>query len=88
MSDGRPSEPTRRDDENAMLALIPLAKEIADFCRSRLPEGQHFGVIIPVRVADKEVRIIALTSDREQIAPYAARWALDVHQNPSSEIDT
>jgi hypothetical protein len=82
------SEPTRRDDENAMLALIPLAKEIADYCRSRLPAGQHFGVIIPVRVAEKEVRIIALTSDREQIASYAARWALDVHENPSSEIDT
>jgi hypothetical protein len=32
-------------------------------------------------------RIIALTSDREQIAPYAARWALDVHQHPSSETD-
>jgi hypothetical protein len=79
------AEPTRRDDENAMLALVPLAKEIADFCRSRLPEGQHFGVIIPVRVAEKEVRIIALTSDREQVAPYAAQWALDVFKRPTED---
>jgi hypothetical protein len=75
------SEQTREADENAALALVPLAKEIAAFCRSRLPDGQHFGVIIPVRVAKGEVRIIALTSDREQIAPYAAQWALDVHRN-------
>lgn len=77
------SHPSRRDDENAMLALIPLAKDIADFCRSRLPDGQHFGVLIPVRVSPDEVRVIAVTSDREQVAPYAAQWALDVFKRPT-----
>lgn len=79
--------PTRREDENAALAMIPLAKEIADFVRSRLPAGQDFGVLIPVKDPHRpgEVNIIALTSDRDIIAPFAAQWALDVHrQNKES----
>ena len=75
-------QPSRREEENAALALIPLVKEIAEFVRSKLPKGQHFGVLIPVKDPHRpgEVRIIALTSDRDILAPFAAQWALDVHR--------
>jgi hypothetical protein len=42
-------------------------------------------VLIPVRVSPDEVRIIALTSEREQVAPYAAQWALDVFKRPTED---
>jgi hypothetical protein len=82
------SDNTRQVDEGYALALVPIAKEITDFIRSRLPEGQHFGVLIPVRDPAKrgEATIIALSSDRDVIAPVAAQWALDVHRR-NKEFD-
>jgi hypothetical protein len=79
------TETTREEDENAALAMIPIAKEIMDFCRRLLPADQDFGVFIPVRISAGEVRIIAMTTNRDRMAPYAARWALDVHQRPTQD---
>lgn len=75
------SEPfTREDEERAALALVPLAKEIADFVRGKIPEGADFGVLLFAKPPDgqQEGRVIAVTSDRDRVAVYAAQWVLSV----------
>lgn len=71
---------TREEDERAALALVPLAKEIADFVRDRIPAGADFGVLLFAKppAGQAEGRVIAVTSDRDRVAPYAAQWALSV----------
>lgn len=75
------AEPFTRDqEEQATLALVPLAKEIADFVRDRIPAGTDFGVLLFAKPPEGQIegRVIAVTSDRDRVAPYAAQWALSV----------
>ena len=75
------SEPfTTDDEERAAMALVPLAKEIADFVRRKIPDGADFGVLLFAKPPKGQIegRVIAVTSDRDRVAPYAAQWALSV----------
>lgn len=67
------------------LALIPFAKEIADFVREKLPPDTHFGVLVLVPNSDPklESRIIALTSDRHVVAHAAGQWVLNILSDKS-----
>lgn len=62
------------------LALIPLCKSIADFAGRQLPEGTDYGVMILVKPLPGQQlgRVIALTTDRERVAPNVAQWAAGV----------
>lgn len=71
------SGPPIDDESRAALALIPFAKEIADFVRAKVPEGTQWGVLLLVD-GKPEGRVIALTSDRGKVAVAAAQWVLDV----------
>ena len=71
------------DDAKAALALVPHAKEIADFVRAKIPDGLHWGVLILVP-GKPEGRVVAVTSDRQQVAIGAAQWVLDVLRDGSS----
>jgi hypothetical protein len=64
-------------DERAALALIPFAREAMDAIREKLPEGTDFGLMVLVP-GKPEGRIIALTTDREVVAPAVAQWVLNV----------
>lgn len=65
-------------ERNFALALLPLAKEVADDVRARLPAGTHFGVFVlaPAVEPGGEGRVIAITSDRDVVLPAVAQWAL------------
>jgi hypothetical protein len=73
------------DDERYLLALIPLAKEIAAFIKGKIPEGADYGVFMFAKPVERggEGRIIALTSDRDRVAPLVAQWTLTVMGNTS-----
>lgn len=78
---------TPNTEEGYALAIVPIAKEIADFVRARIPEGADFGVLLFANPVERggEGRIVAVTSDRERVAFYAAQWALDVaNHNPDT----
>jgi hypothetical protein len=75
------SEPfTSEQEEQATLALVPLAKEIADFVRGKIPAGADFGVLLFAKPPEgqHEGRVIAVTSDRDRVAHHAAQWVLSV----------
>jgi hypothetical protein len=81
MSDSAPESNWNPEaEEGFALALTPIAKEIADFVRSKLPEGTDFGVLVlvPNRDPKAEGRVIAVTSDRRRVATAAAQWVLTV----------
>lgn len=67
-------------EEGYGLAIAPLMQEIADFVKSKLPAGTDFGVLIYAPSSDPkaEGRVIAVTSDRDRMAFYAAQWILTV----------
>lgn len=64
-------------DAKAALQLVPVAKAIMDTVRGMLPEGTHFGLMLLVPGAP-EGRVVALTTDRDVVAPAVAHWVLDV----------
>lgn len=65
-------------DARFALGMAPLAQEIANRVREMLPEGTHFGVFILTPPHEGEGRVIAITSDREVMAPQIAQWFLSV----------
>jgi hypothetical protein len=71
---------TREEDERAALALVPLAKEIADFVRGKIPPDADFGVLLFAKppAGQQEGRVIVVTSDRDRVACHAAQWVLSV----------
>lgn len=83
-----PDTPEREAEIGYMLALQPIAKEIMDLVKAKLPPGQHFGLIIPIqsKIPGVESRVLAISTDRAVIAPAAAQWALDLHRNPGAEL--
>jgi hypothetical protein len=64
-------------DERAALRLVPITREIMDEIREKLPEGTHFGVMILVP-GKPEGRVVAMTTDRDVVAPAVAQWVLEV----------
>lgn len=70
----------RREEEAHVLAIAPIMKEIADMVKAKLPAGTDFGVLVfaPSREPNEEGRVLAVTTDRERMATYAAQWALTV----------
>lgn len=64
-------------DERAALRLVPIAKEFMDDLRGRLPDGTHFGIMLLVP-GDPEGRVVAMTTDRDVVAPAVAHWVMDV----------
>lgn len=73
------SAPELNDDARAALQLLPWAKEIADLVKSKIPAGLDWGVFVIVP-GKPEGRVVALTSDRDRVAPQVAEWVLDVLQ--------
>lgn len=60
-------------------ALEPLAKEISDYVRAKLPPDTDFGVFIvrkPNGTPGDTGDVLALTSDRERMARQVAGWVL------------
>lgn len=80
-----PSSPRREADseQGYALALVPLAKEIMDYVRAKVPEGTEYAVLlVPSGVDESGLRrTVAMSTDRERMAFYAAQWVLDVHRN-------
>ncbi len=74
-------------EERAVLAMTPFAREIAAFVRSRIPEGADWGVLLFAKrlAGEDEGQVIALSSNRDRVAFYAAQWALSVMKNPTKE---
>jgi hypothetical protein len=64
-------------EARAALRLVPIAKEFMEDLRGRLPEGTHFGIMLLVP-GDPEGRVVAMTTDRDVVAPAVAMWVLDV----------
>ena len=83
---GKKPDPDMEDMQRLGQGMTPFAKEIAEFARSRLPEGVHFGVFVLVptalRPAPGEARgrlpIVAITSDRDIMGPAVAYWVMSV----------
>lgn len=67
------------------LAMVPLGKEVMDRVRDMLPEGTHFGVFILTPPHQGEGRVIALTTDRDVIAPNVAQWVVEILQRKAGE---
>lgn len=65
------------DEARAALALVPAVREIMDLVRQKLPPDTHFGVMVLVP-GRPEGRVIAMTTDRDVVAPAVAQWVLDV----------
>lgn len=65
-------------EERALARFVPTAKEIMDDIRGRLPDGTHFGLMILAPGDGKQGRVIAITTDRDVVAPAVAQWALTV----------
>lgn len=69
------------DSEEAFaLAVAPILKEMANSVRDRLPSGTDFGVLVFAPADDRkgDGRVLAITTDRQRMARYAARWVLTV----------
>lgn len=64
-------------DARAALALTPVAKELMDHIRERLPEGTDFGLMILVP-GNAEGRVVAITTDRDVLAFAVAQWVISV----------
>jgi hypothetical protein len=62
------------------LALVPLVKEVMNFCRGKFPPDTHFGVMVLVKpVPGQEYgRVVAMTTDRQVVAPAVAQWTIQV----------
>lgn len=79
------------EEERHALRMLPFAKDIADYVKSKIPPDTDFGVLIFAKPlpGKKEGRVIAITSDRQRVAFYAAQWALSVKapDDPSAKIN-
>lgn len=80
-------EPTRDAEEGYAMALVPLAKDVMDYVRLKMPEGVEFAVLLvpPGRDDEGLNRVVAMSTNRERMAFYAAQWALDVHKHKEHE---
>lgn len=67
-------------DAKFALAMVPIGKEVMDRVRGMLPDGTHFGVFILTPPHKGEGRVIALTTDRDVMAPQVAQWVIEILQ--------
>ncbi len=73
-------EPRKKEltpEAREALRLLPFARDAMDVIRAQLPDDTHFGLMVLVP-GEKEGRVIALTTDRDVVAPAVARWVMDV----------
>lgn len=67
-------------EQRHAMAMIPFVREVMDYCKAKFPPSTDFGVMLLVKpVPGQEYgRVIAMTTDRERVAPPVAQWALQV----------
>ena len=74
-------------EEGYALAIAPLLNEIAEYVKTKLPPGTDFGVLVFAPSSDPkaEGRIMAVTTNRDRMAVYAAKWVLTVLPEPKEK---
>lgn len=65
------------DSEAEIRALLPIAKDVFEGLREKLPQGQQFGLLL-LLPGEPMGRVVALTTDRRKLALGAAQWVLEV----------
>lgn len=85
IDDGKPlcikcDDHERGLEQSMALALVPLGQEIADYVRAKLPPDLPWGVFLFAKPlpGQRAGRVIAITSNRDVVAPLVAQWTLSV----------
>ena len=76
----RPDNWNAKAEEGFALAVAPLMREIADGVRAKLPDGTHFAlqILAPSSVPGEAGRLMAISSDRDVMAPHVAQWVTTI----------